>query len=169
MKEPVRIGPLMEADVERVSALAREIWLAHYPGIISLEQIEYMLAQRYDPARIRAELAQGGCWWDVLVTGGDIVGFASYFLADEPGTMKLDKVYVHPQHQRRGYGSLLIGHVRAKTARRGCRRLELAVNKNNRNAIAAYTKHGFKIRDAIVKDIGGGFVMDDYIMVREIA
>ena len=40
----------------------------------------------------------------------------------------------------------------------------LAVNKRNAAAIAAYRKHGFEIVEAVVKDIGGGFVMDDYIM-----
>jgi ribosomal protein S18 acetylase RimI-like enzyme len=162
------IRSLETQDIECVSALAREIWLAHYPGIISVEQIEYMLAQRYCPATIRAELAQGCCSWDVLVCGGDIVGFASCFPADETGAMKFDKLYVHPRCQRRGYGGMLIEHVCAKTAQSGLRRLMLAVNKYNRNAIDAYSKHGFKIREAIVKDIGGGFVMDDYIMVREI-
>ncbi len=47
---------------------------------------------------------------------------------------------------------------------RGCTRLTVAVNKNNRTAIAAYLKHGFRVADAVVKDIGGGFVMDDYLM-----
>jgi ribosomal protein S18 acetylase RimI-like enzyme len=42
----------------------------------------------------------------------------------------------------------------------------LAVNKSNRSAISAYLKHGFRVGDAVVKDIGGGFVMDDYIMVK---
>jgi ribosomal protein S18 acetylase RimI-like enzyme len=40
----------------------------------------------------------------------------------------------------------------------------LAVNKHNAQAIAAYRKNGFRVADAVVKDIGGGFVMDDYIM-----
>jgi ribosomal protein S18 acetylase RimI-like enzyme len=42
------------------------------------------------------------------------------------------------------------------------------VNRNNHNAIGAYRKHGFQVRASQVKDIGGGFVMDDYVMVREI-
>lgn len=165
----VRIEPLALRDVERVSALAREIWFAHYPGIISVEQIEYMLAQRYDSAFIRSELAQGDCWWDVLACDGEIAGFASCFMADESAAMKLDKLYIHPRHQRRGYGGMLIGHVCARAAGLGCRRVVLAVNRNNRHAIAAYTKHGFEIREAVMKEIGNGFVMDDYLMVREIA
>jgi len=39
----------------------------------------------------------------------------------------------------------------------------------NRKAIGAYLKHGFHVADAVVKDIGGGYVMDDYIMVKPVA
>ena len=48
-----------------------------------------------------------------------------------------------------------------------CRRLILAVNKHNANAIAAYRRWGFEVERALVTDIGAGFVMDDYLMVVE--
>jgi hypothetical protein len=44
----------------------------------------------------------------------------------------------------------------------------LAVNKNNAKAIAAYHHHGFRIADAVVKEIGSGFVMDDYLMEKAV-
>ena len=149
-----------------MAALAREIWYDHYPGIITAAQIEYMLQQRYDPALVRAELARDDIWWDKLLVGGEMTAFASYFLTAEPGEMKLDKLYVRTRCQRRGYGGMLIARAADVARRRGCTRLTLAVNKNNRSAIAAYLKHGFRVADAVVKDIGGGFVMDDYIMEK---
>jgi ribosomal protein S18 acetylase RimI-like enzyme len=164
----VKILPVEAGDAERIAALAREIWLAHYPGIIGIEQIEYMLRQRYEPALIRAELQRDGVWWDKLLLGGEIVGFSSCFLTGEPGEMKLDKLYVRQDCQRRGYGGRLIGRAVAVAREAGCSRLVLAVNRNNRSAIAAYGKHGFRIRDTVVKDIGGGFVMDDYIMEKAV-
>src|SRR3990167_6988554 len=81
-------------DVAAVAALAREIWYAHYAAIISEAQIEYMLAQRYDPEIIRAELARGDVWWDKLLVDDRMTGFASYFLTGNAGEMKLDKLYV---------------------------------------------------------------------------
>lgn len=162
------IVPIVAEDAEPIAALARQIWHAHYPDIISLAQIEYMLAQRYDPQVIRAELARSDLWWDKLLVDGNIGGFASYFLTEIAGEMKLDKLYVHPDHQRKGYGGMLID--RALTIARGqdCKTLTLAVNKNNRSAIAAYRKHGFRIAQAVVTDIGNGFVMDDYFMRKEL-
>jgi len=163
-----RIEPLADADVEPVAALAREIWYAHYPAIIGTAQIDYMLAQRYRPATVRAELTQAGIWWDKLMIGPDMAGFASYFLASPDGT-KLDKLYVHPRHQRSGYGGLMIARACEVARGQGCGWLMLAVNKNNASAIAAYLKHGFRVTEAVVKDIGGGFVMDDYVMEKPLA
>jgi ribosomal protein S18 acetylase RimI-like enzyme len=160
------IEPLAADDVERLVALAREIWYAHYPAIISTAQIEYMLEERYHADVVRAELKHDGVWWDKLTVGGKLAGFASYFLTGIPGEMKLDKLYVHPRLQRRGYGGQMIARAGEVARFRGCSRLVLAVNKNNRSAISAYLKHGFRVGDAVVKDIGGGFVMDDYIMVK---
>ena len=163
-----RIEPLAEGDVERLAALAREIWYAHYPAIISVAQIEYMLEERYRAEVVLAELRRDGVWWDKLIIADAMEGFASYFLTGAPGEMKLDKLYVHPRLQRRGYGGMMIAHAGAVAGARGCNRLVLAVNRNNRTAIDAYLKHGFHIAEAAVKDIGGGFVMDDYIMVKRV-
>ena len=155
-------------DAAAISALAREIWYPHYSTIISKAQIEYMLAQRYDPEIIRAELASGDAWWDKLLVDGLMIGFASCFLTETPGEMKLDKLYVHHDHQRKGCGGMLLDRVLGIARAYGCATLMLAVNKHNRNAIAAYNKYGFRIAESVVKDIGGGFVMDDYIMVRDV-
>jgi diamine N-acetyltransferase len=165
-REEIRIAPLASADVEPVAALAREIWHDHYPAIISTAQIDYMLRERYDPAVVRAELQRSDIWWDKLTVAGELCGFSSFLLAGEPGTMKLDKLYIRSARQRRGYGGLLIGRALDEARRQDCRRLVLAVNKNNATAIAAYLKHGFRIAEAVVKEIGSGFVMDDYIMER---
>jgi ribosomal protein S18 acetylase RimI-like enzyme len=159
-----RITALTAADVDALCALAAAIWRAHYPAIISAAQIEYMLAQRYDPAVVREELQRGDLWWDQLRVNERMAGFSSYFLTRNAGEMKLDKLYVHPGHQRRGYSGMLLDRAVTIARAYGCETLMLAVNKHNRNAIAAYEKHGFKIAETVVKDIGGGFVMDDYIM-----
>ncbi len=167
MSSAATIQAVVAADAESIAALAGEIWRVHYKDIISAAQIEYMLDQRYSSALIRAELARGVAW-DKLVLDGAIIGYASYLARARPGEMKLDKLYVHQDHQRKGYGGRLI--ERAVTAARaaGCITLMLAVNKANVNAIAAYAKHGFRIRESVVQQIGGGFVMDDYFMVKDV-
>jgi GNAT superfamily N-acetyltransferase len=162
-----RVAPVLDADVERVAQLAAEVWWHHYPALISTAQIEYMLRQRYEPSLIRAELQRRDLWWDKLEVGPSLIAFSSCFLAGA-GAVKLDKLYVHPAHQRKGYGGLLIEAVCDRARANGCTQVMLAVNKGNSSAIGAYRKSGFTVAESVVKDIGGGFVMDDYIMVRRV-
>ncbi|HSO08341.1 MAG TPA: GNAT family N-acetyltransferase [Pelomicrobium sp.] len=163
------IVPLQAADVPELVALARDIWYRHYPGIITVEQIEYMLDQRYRAEVILQQLESGDVWWDTLVEGGRIVAFAACEPGTKPASVKLDKLYVHPDRQRRGRGSSLLGHIEARARREGRRLVYLQVNKHNVNAIAAYARNGYAVTEAIVTDIGGGFVMDDYVMAKELA
>lgn len=168
MSDGVVVSPVQREEVDAIHCLAGVVWRHHYPGIISEAQIEYMLQQRYEPAQIVAELARPDLWWDKLASPTAILGFASSFLTDERGEMKLDKLYVHPDFQRRGYGGRLVAHAAERARALGCARLVLAVNRNNVAAIAAYCKRGFTLRGTQVKDIGGGFVMDDYIMACDL-
>ncbi len=165
------IRPLRADETAQLSALAREIWRAHYPGIISEAQIEYMLNERYDETVIRTELQRHDLWWDVLLVNGKMAGYTSYFWADAakaPHTIKIDKLYLLAQVQRLGYGGKLLDHVAQRMASQGCKQLTLAVNRNNHTAIASYLKNGFQIAETSLKQIGGGFWMDDYIMVKSV-
>lgn len=155
---------LMPDEAEALAALAALIWRAHYPGIISPAQIEYMLARRYHPPLIRQQLARGD-HWDVARAQNRLIAFAhSYHL--EGGGVKLDKLYVHPDWQRRGLGHALVERVEARARAQGRSHLVLRVNRHNQTAIAAYRKYGFAIAREFKEDIGGGFVMDDYVMIK---
>ncbi len=165
--EPVQLRSLEPGDVAALQDLARTVWHAHYPGIIPVAQIEYMLAQRYRPEVVLAELQRTDVWWELAILKKRPVGFSSCQLTDAPGELKLDKLYVHPQHQGAGVGRRLIESVLERARRLGCRRLVLAVNKRNSSSIGAYQRWGFRIEREMVTDLGSGFVMDDYLMVRE--
>lgn len=156
------IRRLDEDDIATLSELARTIWHAHYPGIISAAQIDYMLGQRYAPEAIRASLAS--TCWEVAWDGPVMVGFAHAFADTAPRTWKLDKLYVHPQRQRRGIGAALLARIGDDARRAGATRLVLRVNRHNAVALAAYAKYGFQRYGAEVLEIGNGFVMDDYLL-----
>ena len=164
----IRILPVCDADIGELVELARGIWYRHYPGIISIEQIEYMLQQRYHPDLIRAQLASGRAWWDKLVANSAMVAFSSCELSDHAGEMKLDKIYVRYDLRGQGLGSRLIRNAEARAHAAGCTRLTLQVNKNNHSAIEAYRRNGFVVALSAKFDIGKGFYMDDYVMAKEL-
>ena len=63
-----QILPVLESDIDDLIALARNIWYRHYPDIVSVEQIEYMLDQRYQPDLIRAQICGGHAARDWLTS-----------------------------------------------------------------------------------------------------
>ncbi len=162
----VDIRPITPPDVPAIAALAREIWQATYPGIITQEQIDFMLEQRYGHERLYDDLEDLHKWLDQAFHDGRRVGFA--FSEIYKGEFKLDKLYIHPDVQRRGVGGQLIAHVAERAKREGYPCLILQVNKRNVNAINSYKKYGFEVRTVTVDDIGGGYVMDDYVMEKKL-
>jgi ribosomal protein S18 acetylase RimI-like enzyme len=164
----IRIEPLREADIPALVALARDTWFKHYPSIITTAQIEYMLAQRYSDDVIRDQLADPDVRWDKLLLDGELAAFAQYERSDPPGTLKVDKLYARHELRGQGLGSKLLRHIEHEARAMGCSRLKLQVNKNNVSAIGAYRKNGFAVAESAVFDIGNGFVMDDYVMVKEL-
>ena len=162
----IEIRPITHPYVPAISALAREIWQATYPGIITQEQIDFMLEQRYGHERLYDDLEDLHKWLDQAFHDGRRVGFA--FSEIYKGEFKLDKLYIHPDVQRKGVGGELIAHVAARAKKLGYPCVILAVNKRHEKAIGAYKKYGFVVREAIVDDIGRGFVMDDYVMEKKL-
>ena len=156
------IRPLLADEIETLRHLAHEIWHAHYPGIISNEQIDFMLRQRYSHAVIEETLSSHN--WDAAWSGDEMIGFAHSFADDAPATWKLDKLYVHPRHQRQGIGRALLEKVKQHALAAESGRLILRVNKRNAVALAAYASYGFSVYGEHVLDIGNGFVMDDFMM-----
>jgi GNAT superfamily N-acetyltransferase len=162
----INFGRLRLEEAEALVDLAGLIWRQHYPHIISTGQIEYMLAERYKPGLVRQLLARGDLWLAARA-GDELVGFAhGHPLAE--GDFKLDKLYVHPDYQRHGIGGRLLAEVAQYALGHGASRLALRVNRQNHNAIQAYLKHGFQVADLVVEDIGDGYYMDDYIMVKDL-
>jgi ribosomal protein S18 acetylase RimI-like enzyme len=168
-KQPaVTILPASEENLTAIAKLAGVIWRSHYPGIISAEQIEYMLGKMYSLETLREDIRARGICYERLLVGNEFAGFAAYGPADQPKLFKLHKIYLHPDSQGKGFGSLLLRHCEREVSKLGADRLMLTVNKRNAKAIAAYERNGFAITDSIVMDIGGGFVMDDYVMIKEL-
>ena len=153
-----------EADTLLLRDLAQRIWRACYPGIITVEQIEFMLGWMYAEEEIRRQI-RGNVAWEIVEEEGAAIGFLSYSL-EEDARVKLHKMYVLPEQQRGGIGQKLLAHVCEEARKLGAREVWMQVNKRNQPAIGAYLKAGFRIEREAVFDIGGGFVMDDYVMAR---
>jgi len=161
----VTIATIETNDFSMVAALARTIWFEHYPGIISWSQIHYMLERGYASNVIEAELARGVAW-RLASDGERPFGFASWERFGD--VVKLHKLYVERAARGRGAGRQLVEVAMQDARRSGAREIVLAVNKRNYVSIRAYLSLSFSFQRAVRDEIGHGFVMDDYVMVRRV-
>lgn len=164
MKEMIQL--LDNTDMARISAMAFEIWPATYRDILSQEQINFMLKRNYTPTAL-AHSAEGGQLFYVLkddATNMDL-GFVS--LKPRQNTLRIEKLYVMPEAQGKGVGSSLITFAEEKARQATLPVLELNVNRGNLKAYHFYLKQGFAVTDTV--DIPYyGYVLDDYVMQKEI-
>ncbi len=151
-------------QIEAVEALAREIWTEHYTPIIGKEQVEYMLA-RFQSAQAIAEQLAAGYLYFLIEEEGRFIGYLS--VQQKERELFLSKIYVLAFRRGKGYGRKAVTFTEELAKEKGLNKIVLTVNKNNTLAIKAYEAIGFKKTEALVQDIGSGFVMDDYRMEKE--
>jgi GNAT superfamily N-acetyltransferase len=162
-------------DIVCIQHLAGAIWRSHYPGIISNAQIDYMLERGYSRDALLPFLARDASGRTrvergiaLARIGGIAVGFVAWCPSDTPASLKIDKLYVLPERHRHGIGRALIDYVTRCARAVSCTALTLNVNRNNASSIHAYERCGFALTGRGDFLIGGGFVMEDFIMTRKL-
>lgn len=147
-----------------LALLAREIWQEHYTPLIGAEQVAFMLDKFQSADKIWQDISQNHLSYSQLELDALMIGYMAAKIDPNKKTCFLSKIYILNAYRGRGYARLLLDNLAAECQDRGADRIWLTVNKGNSGSIAAYRKMGFHQDDAIVTDIGGGYVMDDYVM-----
>lgn len=149
-------------NVDIIQSVARAIWELTYRDIISQQQMDYMLDKMYSTDKILQEIEKG-FHWEVASIDQDVVGYLDYVMEPDQRVF-LSKIYLRPEVQKKGIGQSLLNRVIDFSKRNGGLAVYLTVNKDNAKAISFYERNGFVTVDAVVAEIGNGYVMDDYIM-----
>ncbi len=153
-------------DIDVLAKKADEIWHEYFPGIITVEQIDYMVDLFLSPKAIKEEIADGYIFYSALNKDNEMIGFAVF--KPEEDRLFISKLYVEKSSRGKGYGSEMFNKAIEVAREHKLDRMYLTVNKENESAINIYKHKGFKIIDSVVNDIGGGFVMDDYIFEAKV-
>ena len=120
MGNEVIIEPATEdGHLSEIKDLAYVVWRDHYPGIISSEQIEYMLREGFSVDALRRDLTQNQIRFDCARVEGVLIGFSAYGPHSDAGTLMLHKLYVEAAQRGKGYARRLIEvaweHARANS------------------------------------------------------
>lgn len=154
-------------QIARLAALAREIWTEHFTPIIGAAQVEYMLEKFQSAPALQAQLAQQGYRYYFLAAQGREIGYTG--IRPDGEKLFLSKLYLRREERKKGYASQTFEFLEKLCRENGWRAIWLTVNRHNDDTVAVYRARGFSVVREQAADIGGGFVMDDYIMEKPVA
>lgn len=150
-------------ELRETAVIAEKIWHECFVGIISEEQISYMVEKFQSYGAMTEQISSQGYSYYAVRDGWELCGYIG-MKPEEGSRYFLSKLYLRRDKRNKGIASQMLEKVFSEAKAAGKSSVYLTVNKHNRHAIDVYIKKGFRMVDDVVTDIGSGFVMDDYIM-----
>lgn len=152
-----------QKSFELIARLASTIWKEHYTPIIGTDQVAYMLNKFQSAEAIAAQVKKGIQYYLIFHLSKP----AGYLAFEKQGEeLFLSKIYVSKDLRGKGIGKAAMDFVLREGRFMECKQISLTVNKHNTGSIKAYEKLGFQNLGGIVQDIGKGFVMDDFLLIK---
>ena len=158
-----------EEQIHILCKIAERVWHLTYDPLLPTGQVEYMLDKFQSPHAVQEQMKnQNYRYYMAFIDGqsAGFIGFSPRYQGREE--MFLSKVYLLPEFRGQGAVREMFSLVERETRRENLSKIRLTVNKENSHAVAVYEHYGFYIAEKAVTDIGGGYVMDDFIMVKEL-
>jgi ribosomal protein S18 acetylase RimI-like enzyme len=152
-------------DFEQIANLGTIIWREHYTPIIGSDQVTYMLDKFQSVSAVKKQIQEGTEYY-IIKHQNTMVGYLSFYKKED--ALFLSKLYVLGTERGKGIGKAAMSFLENKRVEIACKSIDLTVNKYNTNSIKAYEKMGFEKIDSVIMDIGNGYVMDDYVMKKEV-
>jgi diamine N-acetyltransferase len=149
-------------DCKLISQLADKIWHIHYPPIIGLAKVDYMLELMYSENSLKKQMNEGHHFY-LIEDNGNSFGYLSFSTKDDENYF-LHKIYIDNSEQKKGVGTQVLKLLYSLF--KNPKSLTLTVNRGNYKSINFYFKNGFIISKCEIFDIGNGHVMDDFVMVK---
>ena len=118
----------------------------------------------YSPIALLKQIKEDGHVFVLCYAGENAIAYCSYN-KEENGNYFLNKLYLITTLHHRGIGSWFFNEVFNKI--KDLHNLRLTVNRKNFVAINFYFKTGFIIEEVKDFDIGGGYWMNDFVMLRK--
>lgn len=153
-----------EKELDVVRELAAEIFPQTYCGIISAEQIGFMMEMMYSRDSLRRQMGEEGQVFHLIAVDGQPCGYYSLQPRTD-GIVVLQKLYLKPSMQGKGLGRAMLDEAVSyvRKAYPEANAMQLYVNRENR-AKEFYLRYGFSVIATRDNPIGNGYFMNDYIM-----
>ena len=161
------IEKIDSSQLKIVQEIAEKTWPNAFGEILSKEQLEYMMKMMYSLDVLEKKLKSGHEFY-LYIENEIPLGFMgienNYKGLNQ---LKIHKLYILPNQQEKGIGKKFIHFASEKCADLMIEILTLNVNRFNK-AVTFYEKLGFKNVKSEDIEIGNGYLMEDFVMEKEI-
>lgn len=148
-------------NIQSIAELASIVWNEHFTSILSQEQIDYMIDKFQSYEAIQKQIADGYEYF-MLKHLDTLIGYTGICAKDD--SLFLSKLYIRKDYRGLGFSSKTFQYLKNLCQTRSLKRIWLTCNKYNFHSLDVYKHFHFNVIDTQKADIGGGFIMDDYIM-----
>lgn len=156
-----------QQGIRDIESLANQIWPEYYIPMIGASQVDYMLKHFQSASAISAQIKEGYRYF-LIRADNEYVGYFSIYIYEKKGELFISKLYIKSNQRGKGFGKQAMGFIEAFARGKTLTEITLMVNKTNFSARQFYEQNGFINTAPVVKDIGGGFVMDDYLYTKKL-
>lgn len=154
-------------DLHTIAEMAGEIWNAYYPEFLPTDQIRYMLDKFYALPALQKQVEEGQVFYTIF-DNDRAIGFIAVSQTNA-SEFFIHKFYLYPSDQGKHYGSLVMQEITNRFRNMSNIKnpaVRLTVNRQNYKAINFYFKNGFTIERVADFDIGNGYQMNDFVMLK---
>lgn len=147
----ILIRKMKKKDISAIQEIAVKTWHATYEGIIPIDVQNNFLKMAYSEKRLNTRI--NSSLFLVAEEDSILKGFANFSESKENTRAELEAIYIEPDSQGKGMGSLLIQHAIETFV--DVEEIYLNVEKENVIGRSFYEAKGFKIIDEFDDNFDG--------------
>lgn len=157
------------SDIKIIQEITNITWPITYGEILSQTQLDYMLSLFYSEEALAKQIENKEQLFYLISDSESTIGFIGieHNYKNEAVT-KIHKIYLLPETQGKGYGKIVFESIEKLALENNSTALLLNVNRFN-TALNFYKKLGFEIKETVDIEIGNGYLMEDYVMGKQIS
>jgi diamine N-acetyltransferase len=136
----ITIAPITIGQITEAKQLLSYVWSCTYSDHLSPEAIQKVTSIWHAPERLQKQIENPDVYFAGAMEDNKLVGIITAEKEDDQ-VLFITRLYVHPNHQRKGIGSKL--YKAAVEHFIGIKRVKLDVDDVNHRALEFYKKLGF--------------------------
>jgi ribosomal protein S18 acetylase RimI-like enzyme len=150
-------------DAPAIRSFLEKVWYATYTGLLPEPVIQKAIEKWFDTSFLAKQAEDPEIFFLLAIEADEIIGLTTTRMLDSE-TMNLGRLYIHPNYQGRGLGSLLMQKA-MESFSGSYQKIRLGVIQGNQNAISFYQHKGF-IQTGSETEVIEGFPLVVLIMEK---